>query len=531
MRFSSNKGFTVSIGAILIIYIFSSIYFNEKIYVFKSDPLRYYVYLPALIIHHDISLSFTEKPENEYLKENFILDKSPIDKLYTKTTYGLAILYLPFFTLGHIYALATDYMADGYSLPYQIFLRIGAIIYLLIGMFYLSQVLSKFISRLIANLTIIAISLGTNLFHYTVFEGAVSHVYSFFLITLFLWLSIKWHEKPGYKTSVLLGFVFGLIILIRPTDIIILIFFILFGVTSFKETSNRIGLFIDNYKMIILMGLITFLVWVPQFLYWKYISGHFIFNSYPDSRFFFNNPQIINQLFSYRKGWLLYTPMMVLSIFGLLFIYKKSFRGVLLPISLFTIINIYILSSWYSWWFGGGFGSRAYINSYPLMAIPLGVLIQFLLKSKMVIKISGVVVISFISILNITQTYQYTYGYLHWIAMTKEAYWEQFLRFNYSDKYRNYLLFPNYGNAYKGIYDPEHDYTWDEFQIIDSESMVQKKMNEIRNSEKYMDFIREKARNNGLTIDEQLRLDAKWIIINDIEMAKRQKKEGSKDIK
>lgn len=529
MNFTSNKGFLITIGAVLVIYIFSSIINDRMKKVLRNDPLSYYVYLPALIIHKDISFSFSEEPENDYLEKNFILDRGPKDILYTKTTYGLSFLYMPFFMMGHIYALATNYSADGYSLPYQIFLGIGAIIYFLLGMFYLYRILLKFVSRLAANITIAILSLGTNLFYYTVFEGAMPHLYSFFLITLFVWLTIKWYEKPGYKISILLGIVFGLTILIRPTDIIIIIFFILYGITSIKEFSGRISLFLNNYKMIILMGLITFLVWVPQFLYWKYISGQFIFNSYSDSGFFFNNPQIVNQLFSYRKGWLLYTPVMVFSIIGWLFIYKKTYRGVLLPIALFTVLNIYILSSWYAWWFGGSFGSRSYVNSYALMAIPLSIVIQLLLKSRLVLKISGLVVISLLSFLNIAQTYQYNYGYIHWIAMTKEAYWEQFLRFNLSDKYGDYLLYPNYTNAYKGIYNPEFDHTLEEKNMLESESLIQTKINGIRGSEKQMELIKEKAQRNGLTIDQQLRFDALWVINYEIDKKKKQKMLESRD--
>ena len=33
---------------------------------------------------------------------------------------------------------------------------------------------------------------------------------------------------------------------------------------------------------------------------------------------------------------------------------------------------IYLFSSWWCWWFGGGFGMRPMIDYYPLFIIPIG---------------------------------------------------------------------------------------------------------------------------------------------------------------
>ncbi|MBK6283998.1 MAG: hypothetical protein IPF54_16290 [Draconibacterium sp.] len=68
---------------------------------------------------------------------------------------------------------------------------------------------------------------------------------------------------------------------------------------------------------------IAFIVWIPQMMYWYSITGHFFVNSYPDEQFFWGNPHFIDGLFSYRKGWLLYTPVMIFALLGIPFLFKK----------------------------------------------------------------------------------------------------------------------------------------------------------------------------------------------------------------
>ncbi|MCK4829144.1 hypothetical protein KA005_76180, partial [bacterium] len=58
---------------------------------------------------------------------------------------------------------------------------------------------------------------------------------------------------------------------------------------------------LKSYWRIALMIFVFFLVWVPQFFYWKEITGSYFYFSYQErAMFFFNDPEIINVLFSYR---------------------------------------------------------------------------------------------------------------------------------------------------------------------------------------------------------------------------------------
>jgi hypothetical protein len=135
-----------------------------------------------------------------------------------------------------------------------------------------------------------------------------------------------------------------------------------------------------------------------------------------------SNPEIWNFLFSYRKGFFIYTPVFALSLWGSVYFFKKSRFQFISWFAVLAIV-VFVLSSWWQWYYGGSFGSRVMIEYYVFFAIPLALLLQ---KSRFR-KAIAVIVIVLIFVSQI-QTYQYRYGYLHWSEMNKERYWDNFLR-------------------------------------------------------------------------------------------------------
>ena len=117
-------------------------------------------------------------------------------------------------------------------------------------------------------------------------------------------------------------------------------------------------------------------------MYWKLQTGQYLYYSYPDDQgFFFSNPQIWNNLFSWRKGWLLYTPVMIFALAGIPLLWKQN-RKFFVPVLLFVVVIIYVTSSWWDWWYGGGFGIRPYIDLYGVMAIPMAAFLTWAFAIK-----------------------------------------------------------------------------------------------------------------------------------------------------
>ena len=161
--------------------------------VIEWDAVSYYAYLPATFIYHDLSLSFADGYDGPH-KLIIWPEKGPEGKNVIKTTMGLSILWLPFFLAGHAIALVSGADAGGYSEPYKFFLLVSALFFVLTGLIYLRKILLTLASDFITALVIAAFALGTNLYWYTLFQGTMSHVYSFALITAFVWYTMEWHR-------------------------------------------------------------------------------------------------------------------------------------------------------------------------------------------------------------------------------------------------------------------------------------------------------------------------------------------------
>jgi hypothetical protein len=197
----------------------------------------------------------------------------------------------------------------------------------------------------------------------------------------------------------------------------------------------------------------VFVVWIPQLLYWKMITDHYLLFSYSEQSFFWSDPKIIEFLFGFRKGWLLYSPIFLFLLVAnlLLFVRQTLGHAILFAVSL---INAFICSCWWCWWFGGGYGARPMIEMYPLLIFPIATIIEEIRRKSKTVKLLAFTVLILCSILNILHTSQFHGGSLHHDSMTKKAYFKlllhPFSKTKQADM-ESYLEHPNYPNAINGI--------------------------------------------------------------------------------
>ena len=420
--------------------------YNEVDRVIEHDAHSYYAYLPAIFIYDDIKLEKSSYQMEPYYYL-FWPAYSEDGKAYIKTTCGLSILYSPFFFLGHWTAPVLGFEQNGYSPPYKVFLIFGGLFYMLLGLDFVRRVLQHFkVSNLTIGIVILLLGLGTNLFCYGTQSATHTHVYNFFLVSVFVWITIKWHETKSFKNTAFIGLTLGLLSLIRPTNILLAIFFALYGVGSIKALIERIQLLLKLWWKVLIMMVFAVLVWTPQVWYWKGVLGEYLFFSYAGERFFFDSPEIWKGLFSFQKGWFIYTPIMLFAVAGL-FVKTKMIQHMRLSIGVFMTIIIYITFSWWCWWYGGTFGQRPMIDFYCLMAIPLAAFVQFVLERKKWMKIGLASLAGFFIWLNILQTFQFEEGSLHHDAMTRKAYFAGFGKLEKVDKFYELLVYPDYEKA------------------------------------------------------------------------------------
>ncbi len=448
--------------AVIMLWVFFNIgrwkHAGERGKIIDWDIISYYGYLPAAVIHKDLSLKFIDEAPDGYAKRReFWWSETPVGGRVFKFTMGNAIMYAPFFLLADAYVQLAGGKRTGFTGPYEFFLALSSLFYLMLGLWFLRKVLLRHFSEGVVSVVLLAVLFGTNLFYYTTWEPAMSHGYSFALISIYLYVTIRWLETQKLKYAVFWGLLFGLITLIRPINMLVVLFLLFYGVWSVKDVVTRVSLLLTNFPSILLAGVSAFLMVLPQLLYWKMNTGQWIYYSYGDEHFYFNNPHILEGLFSFRKGWFIYTPLMLLALFGLIPMYKTK-APAFIPVVAFMAVYIYVVFSWWCWWYGGSFGMRSMIDTYPFMAFPLAAVFAAS-AGKKVLRITLPVLVLFFIALNLVQTKQYRKTIIHWDSMTREAYFKGFMKLQNPPGLENLFCLPDYEKAMKG----EDEYTFDWF--------------------------------------------------------------------
>lgn len=395
------------------------------------DVFGYYLYLPATFIYDDLgNLGFKDelfKPGGVRPAGDFHhAVEQPDGRYVMKYPIGMAILYFPFFILAHLYASMSEFVVDGFSWPYQYALSMGAIFYALLGLIFTRKVLLHYFSDLTTAITLGVIVLATNYLNYTAIDGAMPHNALFTFYAMILYLTIRWHDEHKMWQAALMGIAIGWATIIRPTELMSVMIPVLWGIQD-KETLIKKWQLIWSYKwQVLVLGLCLGAMGSIQLLYWKVFSGNFFYYSYEEFGFNWKHPFIIEGLFSFRKGWLLYTPVMILAVLGFIPLFFKK-RSQFLAIFAYFLLNIYVVFAWEVWWYGGSFGARALVQSYAALALPLAACIAWLFERKMT-AIIGVAFMLLCTDLNMMMTWQAHSQHGGWNAEghSKLYYWKIF---------------------------------------------------------------------------------------------------------
>lgn len=432
---------------IISIFIYENRYNDWKNQLIHWDQVGYNLYLPALITYQDLdSLNFYPKKQQQY---QFTpgntwsgIYQQPTGKRVNKYPTGVAIHQLPFFLVAQMVANNTKGVeTNGYSIPYQYAIIISTFFWIMIGLILLRSTLRQYYSDGVVAITLLAIVLGTNLYYYNIFFPGMSHTYAFFHFSSILYLSDKLYHSYKRKYILLLGLMLGVATITRPTNLLAVLIPTLWGVYSIPTLINKIKNNLNAKRIghLLAAGIIFMLVVLIQLSYWKYTTGSWIYYSYENEGFVWSDPAIIKGLFSFRKGWFVYTPLAIFMVAGLILFYKKN-KHQYLAISVFMLFFIYVTFCWWNWWYGGGFGARTMIDTYALLSLPLAAMVSYISRQKIVFRIASAAVLVFFIILNMFQSFQLSENVLDYENTTREYYFKIFFKTKRPQDADEYLI-------------------------------------------------------------------------------------------
>jgi len=312
-------------------------------------------------------------------------------------------------------------------------------LFCLVGLWVCRKLLLLYFSDKVTAITLLALPLATNYLQFSAISNSLTHGYLFTLYAVILYQTIKWHKNYGYANGILLGLLCGLATITRPTEIISIIIPLLWGTAGMIDFKTRMATLWTQRNKVIMLVLAAITIGAVQLIYWKTYSGKWLYWSYePDEELNLTKVFFYQCMFSYKKGWLIYTPFMALAILGFIPLYHKS-RQLFINTLLFIFIAFYLVFSWKCWWYGGSFSMRAVVQYYALLVLPLAAMFEYAARQRIVAVLVAAFSV-FCIWLNIVMHLQANvYGTMECDNNNSKYYWAIFGKLNINPDVRKYI--------------------------------------------------------------------------------------------
>jgi hypothetical protein len=338
-----------------------------------ADKAGYYMYLPAVFQMGFDARNYPQDFDHAH-GDGFHLEHN---KVITKFTCGIALMLLPFYAAGSLIAQTFALDVLPYSTYYMFFINIGAVFYLVLGLFFLRKWFNYYVDDISSFWTILVIFFGTNLYYYTLDESLMSHMYSFSLFSMLLYGLKAFCETKQVKYFILFIIPLSFAILIRPTNILFGLIALLTDVNQFGVLKSKLFLLLKPQYFISAI-LLFLMILSPQLVYWKYAFDQYLVWSYVGEGFrYWDKPAFSIVWFSPQSGLFIYTPMILLSlVFSIVMLIKQD-RNALLILCSFLLVS-YMCASWSNPYFGScNFGKRPMVEFLPIFMFPIAYLFEY----------------------------------------------------------------------------------------------------------------------------------------------------------
>ncbi len=369
--------------------------------IYASDEVQYFSYLRSLWFDRDLSF------ENEYqhfydsgrfrnplFHETFLERSTDATGLrVTFATLGSALLWSPFYAAADAYVLvrqatgARDGVRDGYSQPYVTAVAYGSACYAWLAIVLGWLMARRLVGPASALLAALAVWFGTPLFFYMYIAPPMSHACSAFAVALFLLTWLRVRERWSLAGCATLGALAALMAMVREQDV----FIALGPAVDWAWTTVRGSrLRAAGYGPAAIAARVgaavaSFLVcYSPQLYAYSVLNGRLGPSRLVGRKMTWTAPHALSVLFSPEHGLLVWTPLVALSLAGLVWTLirrEAPFTPTLSPqagnrrntlaLLLAVASQVYVAGSVESWTVAGAFGQRRFVGLTAVFVVGL----------------------------------------------------------------------------------------------------------------------------------------------------------------
>jgi hypothetical protein len=362
----------------------------------RGDGVGYYAFARAPLIQHNFDFTADYQHANESFRENrFGPDGKPRPEMVTRTGHlenhfsaGPAILWSPFLIAAHAAVLAARALgspvsADGFSSPYRLAMAFATALYGFLALWIAFRLARRYAGATPALLAALGIWGGSSLAMYMYFNPSWSHALSAFTVAVFLWYWHRTRERRTLPQWCWLGVLAGLMLNVYYPNAMILAALAVEAFWLYRNAARRAAPRRESQSEAArlaaghaLFALTTIVCLLPTFLTRFVVYGSPFATGYvPISRWAWRSPYFLAVLFSADHGLFFWTPLLLLSVAGLIIFCIRDPRvgGPFLA----AAVAFYLFIACYPDWDGiSSFGNRFFVSLTPLFVIGLAVFLH-----------------------------------------------------------------------------------------------------------------------------------------------------------
>jgi hypothetical protein len=315
-----------------------------------GDGNGYYSYTNTLFFQGNLDFGPVYEHLGNFTGTKYTFSRVFWDRNENPFLIGTAIIWLP--SMAFIRFMSNLFNLDigRFDLLYELGPGITGIVLMIGGLYFLEKYLLNFFNKKTVFWTILTLFFGSNVFYYTTLEPALSHQPVFFIISFLLWWTYKF-KKTAFRIF-LLGLIAGVLGTIRIADTVLLI-----------PVIFQARLRIKDCLFFLAGGLIAA---IPQVANQYYMYGTIFTHPYltgGGGTWEFSFKHLFEQLYSPMRGLFTWTPVFLISLYGL--IKSKSL------IFMTPVVLLWLITSSWSAYLSAGFGQRFYFGAIPFFSYGL----------------------------------------------------------------------------------------------------------------------------------------------------------------
>jgi hypothetical protein len=260
-------------------------------------------------------------------------------------------------------------------------------------------------------------------------------------MVLVLWMTERWNRKTGWVEALLIGLAAGMQVFIKPAGFASILIFIFWNAFDRESFGMKWRLWKEKLPQVLAVFLL-FGTGITLRMLFPAADNDNLFNDYVEHMraFYFLAPNLWEVLFSVKNGWLIYTPVVLISIPGFYILAERN-KPLFYATFLYCLVFLLMLASSPHVAAPVNYSQAKMTEIYAVLFLPVGYFASWVLGGRWIRRSLSAVLIIFLLFLNLFQTWQYRQKILNPWFVTPEYYRAVFLRTHAGDRERALLDF------------------------------------------------------------------------------------------